>query len=202
VGPCLLTERLAAQRYCDFRKPVLPELPEEVPLSVRQKSWFQDDVAPGQSGSGCTRHIQEGGLGVQSWLHGLLGRQIQVRWIFFLWGNLKEHVYWESPRTIEVLAARLKPTPEFHGVLDTTQSGELPSTLKWMEAASDTATTRRPWFDHSTECAILQWSVSWRLDETGHVLCSILDLLFNKESYCEIVVRDFCFRFTLIYIHT
>jgi hypothetical protein len=59
-----------------------------------------------------------------------------------------------------------------------------------------TATMRRPWFDHFIDCAILQRCVSWRLDEAGHVLCNILDLLFNKESYCGIAVREF--RFILI----
>jgi hypothetical protein len=50
VGPCLLPDRLTAQRYRDFLGTVLPELLEDVPLAVRQMLWFQHDGAQAHRG--------------------------------------------------------------------------------------------------------------------------------------------------------
>jgi hypothetical protein len=42
--------RLTAQRYCDFLQTLLPGLPEDVPLAVRHRLWFQRDEAPAHCG--------------------------------------------------------------------------------------------------------------------------------------------------------
>jgi hypothetical protein len=46
VGRCLLADRLTAQRYLDFLATLLPWLLEDVPLSVKQRLWFQHEEAP------------------------------------------------------------------------------------------------------------------------------------------------------------
>jgi hypothetical protein len=50
VGPYLLPDRLTAQRYRDFLETVLPGLPEDVPLAVRQGLWFHQNGAPAHYG--------------------------------------------------------------------------------------------------------------------------------------------------------
>jgi hypothetical protein len=50
VGPYLLPDKLTAQRYRDILETVLPGLFEDVPLAVRQRTWFQQDGAPAHYG--------------------------------------------------------------------------------------------------------------------------------------------------------
>jgi hypothetical protein len=82
---------LTAQRCSDFLQTLLPGLPEDVPLAVRQKLWL--NVI-----------IQEGGLDTEGLLDGLLARRMD----FTLWGHLKDHVYAFPPWNIEDLIARLE----------------------------------------------------------------------------------------------
>jgi hypothetical protein len=97
VGPCLLSERLTAQRYREFLETVLPGLLEDVPLAVRQRLWFQHD--------GARAHYGED---VRQWLNATypgrwIGRGGPIAWpprssdltpmdffFFFLWGHLQE----------------------------------------------------------------------------------------------------------------
>jgi hypothetical protein len=46
VGPCLLPDRVTAQRYRDSLGTVQPGLLEDVPLAVRQRLWFQHGGDP------------------------------------------------------------------------------------------------------------------------------------------------------------
>jgi hypothetical protein len=50
VGPYLLSDMLAAQRYHDFLATVLPGLLEDVPLTVRQCLRFQENGASAHYG--------------------------------------------------------------------------------------------------------------------------------------------------------
>jgi hypothetical protein len=112
VGPCLLPDRLTAQRYRDFLETVLAGLLEDVPLAVSQRLWFQHN--------GAQTHY---GDDVRQWLNATypgrwIGRGGPIAWPpwspdltpinFFLWGHLKEQVYAVPPRTIEDLAAKLQ----------------------------------------------------------------------------------------------
>ena len=50
-------------------------------------------------------------------------------------------------------------------------------------------TASYPWFDHLIPCTVWGTLVSWKLNISGHILCDIFNLLFNKEShYGECVV--------------
>jgi hypothetical protein len=66
----LLPHRLTAQ-YCDYLETVLLELPEDVPLAVGQRFWFQHSRAPVH----CGEDVQEGGFDVD----GFLGYQISLQ---------------------------------------------------------------------------------------------------------------------------
>jgi hypothetical protein len=57
VGPCLLCDRLTAQRYHDFLETLLPGLLEDVPLAVRQILWFQHDGAPAHYGEDISKKV-------------------------------------------------------------------------------------------------------------------------------------------------
>jgi hypothetical protein len=46
MDPCLLPDRLSAQQYHDFLETVILGLLEGVPLSVRQRLWFQHNGTP------------------------------------------------------------------------------------------------------------------------------------------------------------
>jgi hypothetical protein len=52
----------------------------------------------------------EGGLDTEGLLDGLLARVIKLRWIFSLWGLLKDHVYAFLLWNIEDMVAGLKQT--------------------------------------------------------------------------------------------
>jgi hypothetical protein len=73
---------------------------EGVPLAVTQRLWFQHDVAPAYHEEDVRQwldDIQEGGLDIESRLHGLFGHLI-----CFLWGHLKEYVYVVPPKLLKI----------------------------------------------------------------------------------------------------
>jgi hypothetical protein len=57
VGPYVLPDRLNSQGYRDFMETILPGLFEDVPLAVRQRSWFQHDGAPAHYGEDVRRWL-------------------------------------------------------------------------------------------------------------------------------------------------
>jgi hypothetical protein len=112
VGPYLLPGRLTAQRYRDFLKTVLPGLLEDVPLTVRQRLWFQHDGAPAHYREDVRQCLNATYPG--RWIEGAapiawpLWSPDPTPMDFFLWGHLKEQVYTVPSRTIEDLVARLQ----------------------------------------------------------------------------------------------
>jgi hypothetical protein len=111
VGPYLLPDRLTAQRYRDFLETLLPGLLESVPLAVTQ-TWFQQDGTPEHYGEDFRQWLNDTYPG--RWI----GHGGPIAWPpqspdltpvdFFVWGNLKEHVYLVPHRTIEDLVGRLQ----------------------------------------------------------------------------------------------
>jgi hypothetical protein len=78
LGSCLQYDRLTAQRYCDFLETVLPGLPEDVPLAVRQRLWLQNDGAPAHCGEDVRQWLNathpEGGVDIECQLYDLCHR--------------------------------------------------------------------------------------------------------------------------------
>jgi hypothetical protein len=64
---------------------------------------------------------------------------------------------------------------------------------RWRPLQTPVVITRHPCFDHLIACNIWWNCVSCKLNMTGHVLCNILNLLFNKEWCYGKLVHTFCF---------
>ena len=122
VGPYIFPQRLTGQSYSIFLDEVLPQLLENVPLHIRNQSWFQHDGAP--------PHFSAN-------VRALLDARYRNRWIgrggpilwpprspdltpldFYYWGHLKNMIY-QTPVESEVeligrlvdAAARITETP-------------------------------------------------------------------------------------------
>lgn len=97
VGPVFLPARLNGELYIHFLQEILPPLLEEVPLTVRQRMWFQHDGCPAYF----TRIVREflNNTFPERWI----GRGGPIAWPprspdltcldFFLWGHLGTLVY-------------------------------------------------------------------------------------------------------------
>ncbi|XP_066590841.1 histone-lysine N-methyltransferase SETMAR-like [Prorops nasuta] len=100
VGPYLLPSRLTGNMYVEFLEETLPQLLEDIPLSIRRIMWFQSDGAPAHF----TRRARE--CVREKFPNKWIGRGSAFEWPprspdltpldFFLWGHLKALVY-EKP---------------------------------------------------------------------------------------------------------
>jgi hypothetical protein len=111
VGPYFFNGNLNGMMYRAFLQDILPQLMEDIPLATRRIMWYQQD--------GCPAHFS---LPVRLVLNTLypgrwIGRSGPRSWParspdltpmdFYLWGRLKEIVYFERPTTVEEMQARI-----------------------------------------------------------------------------------------------
>lgn len=116
IGPFELPENLNGEIYLNFLQNVLPNLLEDVPLSIYGRLWFQQDGCPAHY----ARLVRE-----------FLNREYPGRWIgrsgaiswparspdlnpldFFYWGALKEKVYSKPIETLAQLRANITESVE------------------------------------------------------------------------------------------
>lgn len=108
IGPVVLPNRLNHESYLNF---ISNDLPELIPLHVRDRMWFQHDGAPPHFAADVRAYLSET-YGAR-WI----GRGGPVRWPprspdinpldFYLWGHLKEIVYKTPVHTREELMQRI-----------------------------------------------------------------------------------------------
>lgn len=111
IGPYYFDGNLNGDMYRQFLVDDLPTLLEDVSLAVRNSMWFQQD--------GCPAHFR---LTVRAHLNNQypgrwIGRGGPINWParspdltpldFFLWGRLKDLVYFERPTTVEDIRVRI-----------------------------------------------------------------------------------------------
>ena len=109
IGPYLLPEKMDGCNYLIFLRDVLPDMLDDLPLSIRRNIWFQHDGAPTHNYAAVKEHLNETFPG--KWI----GRGGPKEWPprspdltpidFFLWGYLKELM--EPPSSPEDLVAQL-----------------------------------------------------------------------------------------------
>ena len=139
------TGKLAAQLLCNSRLLVLLRLHGTMPLTAKQRLWFQhggtsshcgEDVRQCLSATYPGRWIGRGGQ-----YHGF-GRRIYLRPAFYVLGHLKEHLH--SPckdrrRSHGKISDSLTKFMSKHqGAHEQMPCGARPSALKWKKATSDT----------------------------------------------------------------
>lgn len=111
IGPILFQGRLNGQRYLGFLQNEIEGFLEELPLEVLRRLYFQQDGAPPHNARQVVNYLA-GRFGEQ-----FIATNGPTRWPprspdltpldFFLWGYLKERVYYTSPATLEILENRI-----------------------------------------------------------------------------------------------
>lgn len=111
LDPVFIPDRFNSENFLHLLENDLPNLMDDIPLEVRQNSWFQMD--------GCPVHSSRS---VRQWLmrnyeNRWIGRYGPVRWPprspdltpmdFYLWGKLKTLVYNEAMDTREDLENKI-----------------------------------------------------------------------------------------------
>ena len=97
IGPFVFDSNLTGNTYEVFLRNELPDLLEDIPLTIRSQIYFQHDGAPQHY----TRHVRE--YLNKSFHNCLLGRGGPVAWPprlpdltpldYYLWGHIKALVY-------------------------------------------------------------------------------------------------------------
>lgn len=112
IGPIILPDIVNGANYLSFLQNILPDLLEDLPLEVLRSMIFQHD--------GCPAHFQRD-------VRGHLDEAYPARWIgrggpvpwparspdltpldFYLWGRMKEIVYFDPVSTKEILLQRIE----------------------------------------------------------------------------------------------
>lgn len=111
IGPIFLNGNLTGQKYHDLLQNEIEEYLEQLPVNSYMNLIWQQDGAP-------PHNIQP----VNDFLNNRylfwIGRQGSLRWPpnspdispldFFLWGYLKNKIYYNRPRTIQILEERIR----------------------------------------------------------------------------------------------
>jgi hypothetical protein len=177
VGPYLIPNRLPAQWYHNFLDSLLTGRVENLSAAVRHRLWFQHDGAPVHDGEG-----------IWQWLN----VKYPGRWIR-CWGPIVIS-YCGTPKGAHLC----RPYRDYQRSCGMTYSScdngwcqHVKECLKechathcclpwngWRPFQTPIVMMRHPQFDHLIAFAISEWHVSRRLNVTGHMLYTILDLFF------------------------
>lgn len=111
IGPYELPQTLNSGSYLNFLQNVLPNLLEDVPLTISRAMWFQNDGCPAHFARSVRDHLNN--EYPQRWI----GRLGPISWPprspdlnpldFFLWGYLKEIIYSKPIHNLAELRARI-----------------------------------------------------------------------------------------------
>lgn len=112
IGPFELPENLDGAAYLDFLQHQLPNLLEDVPLSIYRDMWFQQDGCPAHYARPVREFLN------QEYPNRWIGRSGQITWPprspdlnpidFFYWGTVKEIVYQKPIENLEELRQRIQ----------------------------------------------------------------------------------------------
>lgn len=111
VGPVQLPHRLNGPRFLEFLQNIFRELLWDIPLDNRRRMWLQLDGAPAHFAVAVRQHLDEN---YPQWI----GRGGRVAWPprspdftpldYFLWGWMKQKVYFTPINTREELINRIQ----------------------------------------------------------------------------------------------
>lgn len=107
IGPYFYTGTLTGERYLEFLTNTLPILLENIPLNVRENMWIQQDGAPPHNANivrdYLNRHFQLRWMGTKGPLNWPPRSPDLTPLDFFLWGYLKDKVYFQQSTSLDHL---------------------------------------------------------------------------------------------------
>ena len=138
-------------------------------------------------------------------MRGLVNHETEIRYIFILWGQLKEHIY-AVRNTIEDLVQdfrqrQQRSMPTYCDLFERTARGTSPSAMKWRAATSKAkvkplrkavVATWCPYFRYFKRGAMFRWRVTRNLYVARHTLCKTFGLFLLTGDY---VVDNFSWNF-------
>lgn len=111
LGPIIIQNTLNGPRYLDLLSNEVEEALEELPIQIFNNIIWQQDGAPPHNTVGVTEYLNDS---YDLWI----GRRGPINWPanspdlspldFFLWGYLKNKVYYNRPTTIRELAEKIE----------------------------------------------------------------------------------------------
>lgn len=111
IGPHFIEGRLNGAAYLDILRDVIPILLDDVPLQYRQHLYYQHDGAPAHYEHRVRDYLND------HFPNRWIGRGGPVPWPprspdltpldFFLWGEIKQHVYERESATVQELRQRI-----------------------------------------------------------------------------------------------